>query len=155
MRHKGLSPINRARFNWRRLWGEPIGWVWLAAFLLHLVALFCVQDFVFFKGMSAEAHGLFIAQSLRFPATEKSESNLNSNQELEISTAPVSSKLNSVNLEKKKEEEKTRDLPQWNPLAQLPSGVPKGSSKRRRKSPLEGLELKYGNSRVLLKKLFF
>ena len=153
MRRRGLSPINRAQFNWRRLWGEPIGWVWLSAFLLHLVALFCVQDFVFFKGMSTEAHGLFIAQSLLFPESEKIESNVNSVRELEVPTAP--SKLTSPPLDNKKVETKIVDVPQWNPLAQLPSGVPQAEIKEEESSSPGSSGVKIWELKSPVKKVIF
>ena len=121
MSRRRTSPIDRIRSNWRRLWGEPIGWVWLSAFLLHLVAIFCVQDFVLWKGMSAQEHGLFIVQSMRFPTVEKSGTHLNPPQEVEISTeiVPSNQKINTTVPEKKKEEVKMVEVPQWNPLAKL------------------------------------
>lgn len=155
MSHRRTSPIDRMRSNWRRLWGEPIGWVWLSAFLLHLVALFCVQDFVFFKGMSVDEHGVFIAQSMRFSVSEKKE--LNISREVQISPEQV--ELNSKSIrpspEKKLNEEKIVDVPQWNPLNKISGALPSTESKEEGEVAIGAAGVKIWELKSPVKKVVF
>ncbi|MES2307970.1 MAG: VWA domain-containing protein [Verrucomicrobiota bacterium] len=125
MSRRRPSRIDLLRSNWRRLWGEPIGWVWLSAFLLHIVALLWVQNLVMFEAHSSDEHGIFIVRSMRFREEEKKEPiPIPAPREVEVRTEviPLAQKNQKPTAEKKAPD--PSDVPNWNPLTQVGAPTP-------------------------------
>lgn len=110
------------KWDWKKLLRDPIGWVWISAFLFHLVALLWIHDFVLFEGRDAHEHGIFLAQTMRFA---ESQDPLRASTEVTVSLEPPKPREGiekpSENATKRVEAAPADDTIRWNPLLRMGS----------------------------------
>lgn len=110
--------------DWKQFFRDPLSWVWISAFLLHLVALLWIQDIVLFRQTDSPEHGVFFMQSMRFPEHSPPVDPPATSQEVSVKIDPLAASLNPPSSGEKKPPVPVtpqEDSMRWNPFTQMGS----------------------------------